>query len=158
MSGLERPFDKEELLSKLNSSANQASRDEALEISKQIVTELKSKGLQVVLAAPTPVFVTPADRCQRWFNRINPICSSGFKEDIEYQQQLREPVMKSYNKLVEATGITLWDPFPLLCPDGKYCYSKKNGNYLFIDQHHLTSNGNLILIESMLDVLKRLWK
>jgi peptidoglycan/LPS O-acetylase OafA/YrhL len=158
MSGLERPFDKEELISKLNSSANQASRDEALEISKQIVSELISKGLQVVLAAPTPVFVTPADRCQRWFNRINPICSNGFKEDIEYQQQLREPVMKSYNKLVEATGITLWDPFLLLCPDGKYCYSEKNGNYLFIDQHHLTSNGNLLLIESMLDVLKRLWK
>jgi hypothetical protein len=66
--------------------------------------------------------------------------------------------MAYYDRLVEDTGITLWDPFPLLCPDGKYCYSEKNGNYLFIDQHHLTSNGNLLLIDSMLELLRKLWK
>lgn len=158
MAGLEKTFDKDELLIKLNSSANQKSRDESLESSTVIVNELKANGLQVILAAPTPVFVTPADRCQRWFNRLNPICSNGFKEEIGYQIQLRAPVMVSYNKLVQDTGITLWDPFPLLCPDGEYCYSEKNGDYLFIDQHHLTSNGNLLLVRSMLDVLNRLWK
>ena len=158
MSGLDKPYDKQELLEKINSSENQKTREEALISSREIVKELSSRGLQVVLAAPTPVFVTPPDRCLKWFNRLNPICSNGFKEEIGYQEQLREPVMAYYNRLVQDTGITLWDPFPLLCPDGKYCYSEKNGDYLFIDQHHLTSNGNLLLVDSMLELLRKLWK
>jgi len=103
------------------------------------------------------VFITPADRCNKWFNKINPICSYGFKQPIGYEEQLRAPVMKSYKALATATGITLWDPFPYLCNDGKYCYSRKDGRYLFVDQHHLTANGNLLLVKSFLTELETIW-
>ena len=122
-----------------------------------LIKSLQEAGLHVVLAAPTPVFVTPADRCSRWFNKMNPICSAGFKEDKKFEAALRAPVMQSYRELAKATGATLWDPFPLLCPQEKYCYSEANGRYLYVDQHHLSSNGNLLLLNSFLDLTKQLW-
>ncbi|NBQ98755.1 MAG: hypothetical protein EBT26_11430 [Microbacteriaceae bacterium] len=66
--------------------------------------------------------------------------------------------MGSYKELANNTGATLWDPFPLLCSDGKYCYSEKDGRYLYTDQHHLSSNGNLLLVGSFLETLKTIWK
>ena len=157
MAASDGPFNKEELLGQLNAPAREAGRAEALALATEVVKSLQSHGLNVILAAPTPVFITPADRCNKWFNKINPICSYGFKQPIGYEEQLRAPVMKSYKALATATGITLWDPFPYLCNDGKYCYSRKDGRYMFVDQHHLTANGNLLLVKSFLTELETIW-
>lgn len=155
---LDSASDKEQLLANLTTKEQDASRADILKHSVDIVKMLQAKGLHVVLAAPTPVFVTPADRCIRWFNRMNPICEAGFKEDKNFELKLRAPVMKSYTALAKQTGATLWDPFPLICPKEKYCYSEAKGRYLFVDQHHLSSNGNLLLVDSFLALARSLWR
>ena len=155
---LDSASDKEQLLANLTTKEQDASRADILKHSVEIVKMLQAKGLHVVLAAPTPVFVTPADRCIRWFNRMNPICEAGFKEDKNFELELRAPVMKSYTALAQQTGATLWDPFPLICPKQKYCYSEAKGRYLFVDQHHLSSNGNLLLVDSFLALARSLWR
>ena len=154
---LEAASDREGILNKLASAANKEGRRVALAEAIDVVNSLQAKGLKVIIAAPTPVFVTPPDRCIRWFNKMNPICANGFREPIEFQLELRAPVMQSYTALAEATGATLWDPFPLLCFDNKYCYAERDGRYLFVDQHHLSSNGNLLLVESFIENLKKQW-
>ena len=155
---LDAAADKSQLLESLTTKEQDASREKILQHSVEIVRKLQAKGLHVVLAAPTPVFVTPADRCIRWFNKMNPICEAGFKEDKNFELQLRAPVMKSYEALSNKIGATLWDPFPLLCPKEKYCYSESKGRYLFVDQHHLSSNGNLLLVDSFLALARSLWR
>ena len=157
ISASDGPYNQADILTQLNSPEKQAGRAEALSAATKVVSQLQSHGLLVILAAPTPVFITPPDRCNKWFNKINPICSYGFKQPIGYEQELRAPVMASYNSLAASTGATLWDPFPYLCNDGKYCYSRKDGRYLFVDQHHLTANGNILLVGSFIDELKQIW-
>jgi hypothetical protein len=71
MAGHDSPYDEAGLLENLNSEDSQKGRQEAFASSKKIVEELQAKGLNVVLAAPTPVFVTAADRCRDWFNKVN---------------------------------------------------------------------------------------
>ena len=155
---LDAPSDRKEIIETLLSDSRQQGRAKALVDGISVVKSLQAKGLRVIIAAPTPVFVSPTDRCIRWFNNMNPICANGFREPIEFQKALRAPIMESYKELANKTGATLWDPFPLLCSDGKYCYSEKDGRYLFVDQHHLSSNGNLLLVGSFLETLETIWK
>jgi hypothetical protein len=150
------PLDKQALLAGLNSQRSSQDRADVLASSIKVVHTLQNLGLHVVLAAPTPVFEAPPDRCHRWFNRHNTVCLPGFKTDRGYQLKLRAPVMKSYVALAEKTGATLWDPFALLCPADP-CRSEVNLRFRYIDQHHLSANGNLVVFESFLGLAKRLW-
>ncbi len=157
IAGLLGPTDKTALLEQVNSAESEARRAEVLESSIAVVEQLQAEGLIVVLAAPTPVFETATDRCLQWFNQLNPVCASGFSTDRPYQDAFRAPVMESYVALTEATGATLWDPFPILCPDEDLCYSRVNDVYTYIDQHHLSANGNLLLLDSFLKLSRDLW-
>lgn len=157
IAGLMGPTDTEALLEQVRSADAQQRRDEVLATSITVVEKLQAEGLLVVLAAPTPVFETATDRCLKWFNQMNPVCASGFQTDRTYQDEFRAPVMTSYVALAEATGATLWDPFPILCPDEDFCYSKVGEVYTYIDQHHLSANGNLLLLDSFLQVSRSLW-
>ena len=154
---LDKALDREQLLLELDSALFEEARAKAMAETIEIVRTLQANGLTVVLAAPTPVFVSPPDRCIRWFNKMNPICSGGFNEPLDYQLKLRAPVMESYGEVAEVTGAILWDPFPLLC-GAEVCSSEKDGRYLYVDQHHLSSNGNLLLVASFLETLKTIWK
>jgi peptidoglycan/LPS O-acetylase OafA/YrhL len=154
---LDKALDREQLLLELDSALFEEARAKAMAETIEIVRTLQANGLTVVLAAPTPVFVSPPDRCIRWFNKMNPICAGGFREPVDYQLKLRAPVMESYGEVAEVTGATLWDPFPLLC-GAEVCSSEKDGRYLYVDQHHLSSNGNLLLVASFLETLKTIWK
>jgi peptidoglycan/LPS O-acetylase OafA/YrhL len=157
ISGLMGPTDKTQLLEQVNSAESESRRAEVLRSSIGVVEELQAEGLIVVLAAPTPVFETATDRCLQWFNQLNPVCASGFSTDRPYQDAFRAPVMESYVTLAETTGATLWDPFPILCPDSDMCYSKQGDVYTYIDQHHLSANGNLVLLDSFLALAHDLW-
>jgi peptidoglycan/LPS O-acetylase OafA/YrhL len=154
---LDGPLDRQTLLNDLQSEEFNKARELGLTSSIGLIEDLQSHGLKVVLAAPTPVFVSPPDRCIRWFNKMNPICAGGFREPVDYQLKLRAPVMESYREVTSVTGAALWDPFSLMC-DESYCYSEKDGRYLYTDQHHLSSNGNLVLVGSFLETLKTIWK
>ncbi len=151
------PLDKQVLLAGLQSQQAQKDRAEVLANSIGIVRTLQASGLTVVLAAPSPVFEAPPDRCHSWFNRHNPVCKPGFKTDRDYQLELRAPVMKSYRILSEQTGAILWDPFSLLCP-GNPCRSEVKQRFRYTDQHHLSANGNLVVFESFLNLARTIWQ
>jgi len=150
------PLDKQRLLAKVESKEAQLSRDRVLETSIEIVRTLQQFGVTVVLAAPTPVFEAPPDRCRRWFNRHNPVCAPGFETARNYQLELRAPVMKSYQALSKETGAALWDPFPLLCPADP-CQSKVDDRFRYIDQHHISANGNIVVFKSFLKLAHSIW-
>ena len=150
------PLDKQRLLAKVESKEAQLSRDRVLETSIEIVRTLQQFGVTVVLAAPTPVFEAPPDRCRRWFNRHNPVCAPGFETARDYQLELRAPVMKSYQALSKETGAALWDPFPLLCPADP-CQSKVDDRFRYIDQHHISANGNIVVFKSFLKLAHSIW-
>jgi peptidoglycan/LPS O-acetylase OafA/YrhL len=150
------PLDKKTVLAEVQSKQAQRDRADALANAIGIVQTLKASGLTVVLAAPSPVYEAPPERCQRWFNRQNPVCARGFKTDRAYQLQLRAPVMKSYQILSKQTGAVLWDPFSFLCPANP-CQAEVNGRFLFSDGDHLTANGNLVVFDNFLKLVDALW-
>jgi len=151
------PLDKTALLAGIKDPQSEKDRAEVLASSVGVVNRLQSMGLTVVLAAPTPVFEAPPDRCNRWFNRHNPACQAGFKTDRSYQLKLRAPVMNSYRSLSAQTGAILWDPFNLLCPDNP-CRSQVNRRFRYIDQHHLSANGNIVVFKDFLNLARRIWQ
>ncbi|MEI7442896.1 MAG: acyltransferase family protein [Actinomycetes bacterium] len=151
------PLDKKALLADVEGKQASQARADVLASSVGVVKRLQAMGLTVVLAAPTQVFETPPDRCHRWFNRHNPACVSGFKTDRTYQLQLRAPVMKSYRSLSAQTGAILWDPFNLLCPADP-CRSEVNGRFLYLDQHHLSPNGNIVVFRDFLNLARQIWQ
>ncbi len=151
------PLDKKALLAGVKGKQASKARADVLASSVGVVRRLQAMGLTVVLAAPTPVFETPPDRCHRWFNQHNPACKAGFKTDRGYQLQLRAPVMTSYRSLSAQTGAILWDPFNLLCPANP-CRSQVNGRFLYIDQHHLSPNGNIVVFKDFLKLARSIWQ
>jgi hypothetical protein len=150
------PLDKRAVLAEVESKQAHQDRAEALVNAIAIVQTLQASGLTVVLAAPSPVYEAPPERCQRWFNRHNPVCAPGFTTDRDYQLELRAPVMKSYQTLSKKTGAFLWDPFSLLCPSNP-CQAEENGRFLFSDGDHLTANGNLVVFDSFLKLTDAIW-
>ena len=150
------PLDKQALLTELESQQGKQDRADALARSLESVRTLQDAGLTVILAAPTPVFETPPDRCQRWFNRHNPVCAAGFTTDRAYQLDLRAPVMQSYKTLSAETGAMLWDPFVIMCPADP-CQSEVNNRFTYTDQHHISANGNLVVFRSFLKVVESIW-
>jgi hypothetical protein len=70
---LDAPSDRKEIIETVLSDSRQQGRDKALVDGISVVKSLQAKGLRVIIAAPTPVFVSPTDRCIRWFNNMNPI-------------------------------------------------------------------------------------
>jgi peptidoglycan/LPS O-acetylase OafA/YrhL len=150
------PLDKQVLLAEVQSKQAQQDRAEALANAIGIVKTLQASGLTVVLAAPSPVYEAPPERCQRWFNRHNPVCAPGFTTDRGYQLKLRNPVMKSYQTVSKNTGAFLWDPFSLLCPANP-CRAEVNNRFLYTDGDHLTANGNLVVFDSFFNLVRSIW-
>ena len=54
-----------------------------------------------------------------------------------------------------APGISVWDPFPVLCP-GATCAAFRDGKPLFIDGDHLSKYGDAVLLPAFLAHLGRL--
>jgi hypothetical protein len=150
------PLDKKTVLAEVQSKQAQQNRADALVNAIGIVRTLQASGLTVVLAAPSPVYEAPPERCQRWFNQHNPVCAPGFTTDRAYQLELRAPVLKSYVALSKQTGAVLWDPFSLLCPSNP-CHAEVKGRFLFSDGDHLTANGNLVVFDSFLKLADAMW-
>lgn len=141
-------FDLKEVVSENLSPQAIENRKSALASVIPVLENLKAKGVNVVFAAPTPVFSSPFFRCLDWFNSMNPVCQNNRGDTTAVQLQLREPVMKSYKQLERLGLAEVWDPFWELCDEAK-CNSLVNGVYLFSDQDHLSTAGNQLLIPSL---------
>ena len=128
------------------SAQAQSNRERSIKYAISTLRSFTSKGVQVVFDAPKPIFKLPPYRCSDWFNRDNPICSHGMTMDRDLLQTYRAPVLASYEQVIRALPtVTIWDPFPVLCP-GKICSVWSEGHSMFFDGDHLSAFGNMKLL------------
>jgi peptidoglycan/LPS O-acetylase OafA/YrhL len=117
----------------------------AVEDAKKWLQKFADKQLQVVFAAPTPVFKAPPFRCSDWFNSANPICVGQNQQSRSDLEKLRQPIIVSMKVLGQTyANVHIWDAFPLLCPND-VCRTQKDGRPLFFDGDHLSAYGNLVI-------------
>ncbi|MBK1641491.1 hypothetical protein CKO12_06295 [Chromatium okenii] len=120
----------------------------AMEDAKQLIQLFTDKKLQIVFEAPKPIFKAPPFRCADWFNRHNPICIGNNQQPRIELERLRQPIMASMYEIVDKfSSVSIWNPFPLLCPDA-VCYAFKDKRPLFFDGDHLSAYGNTVLYPS----------
>jgi hypothetical protein len=123
-----------------------ASRNDAVNEAAHVLRALTLHGAHVILEAPTPIFKTPF-RCSDWFNAGNEVCADGFEMGREELQNLRRPVVESMQTLTaRIPGTSIWDPFPILCPD-EICRPFRGNKPLFFDGDHLSGFGNQVLYD-----------
>ncbi len=115
---------------------------------------LEVPGVHFIIDAPAPVMKAPAYRCSDWFNGMNPVCASGLSVDRALLEELRAPVLASMRTLAARfDNLTIWDPFPILCPPGATCSAYDDGQPLYFDSDHLSGHGNRVLTPSFIETL-----
>lgn len=120
----------------------------AIEDAKSWLQLFADKQLKVVFTAPTPIFKAPTFRCSDWFNATNPICIGNNQQTRPELERLRQPIINVMHALGrEFQNVTVWDAFPVLCPDD-ICRTQKDGRPLFFDGDHLSAYGNLTIYPS----------
>ncbi|MGT2437733.1 SGNH hydrolase domain-containing protein [Bradyrhizobium betae] len=111
----------------------------------QLLAPMTQFGVRVEFEAPKPLFRSPPFRCSDWFNRGNAVCAPGFSMSRDDLERLRTPVLAAMTELAAKNSkISIWDPFPVLCPD-QTCTPFRDGKPLFFDADHLSGFGNDLL-------------
>ncbi len=145
-------FDLDKVLIQANSKKQVENNKQALAEAEQLVKQLKSRGLNVLMDAPKPIFKSPTFRCSDWFNNANPVCSAGFSVERDFLLEFRQPIMASLHYLHNELGVFIWDPFFVLCPEAM-CFAFDENKPKFSDGDHLSGYGNRILVDSFTEQL-----
>lgn len=67
--------------------------------------------------------------------------------------------MKLLNVLKrEFPALSVWDPFPILCPTQTCSAFDRQGKPLFFDSNHLSGHGNRVLAPSFITRVQKLLK
>jgi hypothetical protein len=117
----------------------------AMDETSALVQLALSRGADVVVEAPLPVFRAPPFRCADWFNRMNPVCSPGFEVPRAVEEAHRADAMRALAELQRRhPAVKIWDPMPVICP-GTACKAFQSGQPLFFDGDHLSGYGDDVL-------------
>ena len=107
-----------------------------------------AKGMNILFAAPTPLFRHSPFRCSDRFNRANPACRGGLSEQRAYLELLRAPIVAAMHTIAnELPAVHLWDPFTVLCP-ASVCTVTRDGRPIFFDGNHLSAYGDAVVYPS----------
>lgn len=107
-----------------------------------ILEPLADRGVRIEFEAPKPIFKSPPFRCSDWFNHGNAICAPGFDIARSELESRRRPIVDTMTMLAtKNSNFSVWDPFPLLCPN-QTCSPFLEGKPLFFDADHLSGFGN----------------
>jgi len=129
---------------------NSNKREEAITTAIPILKKLTGKGAHVIFEGPTPMLMTIPFRCSDWFNKSNPICQHGSEVSEVFLQKLRAPIVEAMQQIKSSVpGVTIWDPFPILCPSTP-CNAYENKMPLFFDGDHLSGYANELLSKSFI--------
>ncbi|MCC7633970.1 acyltransferase family protein [Stenotrophomonas rhizophila] len=132
--------------------------DAAMNSAHAVLRRLQAAGLQVVIDAPKPLFKASANRCSDWFNRINPVCAPGLEVSRAQLLALRADQLQQLQQLQDHyPQLTVWDPFPLLCPGATCSAFDADGLPLYFDADHLSGHGNRVLAADFIQMLLRVW-
>lgn len=150
-------FDRQQVLALSATPERIAERKLALQQAAEFIRKSQALGMHVLMDAPKPIFPAPPFRCSDWYNKANPICAPGFTVDRALLIKHREPIMQSLSTLHESLGVSVWDPFPVLC-HAPVCSAFEGDNPLFADGHHLSGYGNRLLVPSFTHQLQNIWR
>ncbi|MBU4611216.1 acyltransferase [Achromobacter sp. GG226] len=132
-------------------------RDAAAREAVEVVRALRQTGALVVFEAPKPIFRSPPMRCVHAYNATNAICADGLSIDRDQLLKWREPVMAAMASVTDGVpGAAIWDPFPVLCPEGPECHAMRDGRPLFLDGDHISGYGNELVVDAFKGFLKGL--
>ena len=142
---------------------NQISRREATnrfgEYLKTLYKEINKKNASLIIFQPTHSFkgiTLPPNVCRQWFASLNKECKKGLTinrdsvlDNLSYIRDMHIRISEETNN-----GITIFDPFPILCPPNQIeCSQILNGKPLYLDGDHLSEEGALIMKNNFLKVL-----
>ncbi|WP_299419409.1 acyltransferase family protein [Sphingomonas bacterium] len=118
------------------------------------LARLEAAGFRVVIEAPKPLFPAPPFRCADWYDRANPICADGFSIPRAKVLALRQGVFNEMTDLARRyPALSVWDPFPILCPGDPCRAFDTAGRPIMFDGDHLSGHGNDLVYPAMRDAI-----
>ncbi|MEJ0087783.1 MAG: acyltransferase family protein [Pseudomonadota bacterium] len=148
-------YSDEAVLAAMFSPEAMEARAEAQRIALEVLRPIHEKGVHIVFEAPKPIFRSPTFRCAVSYNISNPICADGSAMSREELEQLRKPVLDAFKAVAVALpDVSVWDPFPILCPE-QTCSAYRDGRPLFFDGDHVSGYGNRLLAPSFSEFVVR---
>lgn len=149
-------FTDQQMKDKIFGSEAILARQRATAEAEVVVRKFTDLGAKVIFEAPKPIFRSPTFRCAETYNRTNPICTSGSEVDRNEAVELRKPIVDALSQIGSTNvNVSLWDPFPILCPPAATCSEYREGKPLFFDADHLSGFGNRLLAPSFIQFVKR---
>jgi peptidoglycan/LPS O-acetylase OafA/YrhL len=135
-------------------SRDEAERATAVAAAQIVLRRFYEHGVRVVLEAPKPLFKAPTYRCVEIYNRTNEICAGGLAMNRVGLEEYRKPVLLALLRLGGAVpGVSIWDPFSILCPPDQFCRAIMNGRPLYFDGDHISGYANRLLFPSFRDFI-----
>jgi peptidoglycan/LPS O-acetylase OafA/YrhL len=115
-----------------------------------ILADLSGTGARIVFEAPKPIYRAPPFRCADWFNRDHPDCAVGLTMKRAELERMRRPVLTAMRTLAQdLPAVSVWDPFPILCPADPCRALDGQGRPQVFDADHLSGHGNDLLYPSL---------
>ena len=128
----------------------------ALADARRILADLSRSGARIVFEAPKPIYRAPPFRCADWFNRGHPDCAPGLVMKRADLERMRRPVLTAMMTLArELPAVSVWDPFPILCPADPCRALDARGRPQVFDADHLSGHGNDLLYPGLRDAMLR---
>jgi hypothetical protein len=145
--GEDGPRDKELAKSKVLSDKAVAIINRAVKENSALYKEFGEKGGQVIIELPKPMMNVPIFRCTKWFNRYNPVCSSGTTADRIEMDEYRAPIVNALlPQLAGMKNAIYYNTFDVLC-HGERCPGIEDGKPYFFDADHITLYSNMLIYE-----------
>lgn len=149
-------FNEDDVKNRIYGADAVASREKAIIEGKAVVQKFTALGVRVVFEAPKPIFRSPTFRCAEKYNQTNSICKPGSEVDRAEAVAFRKPVIDALTQIAATNDhISIWDPFPILCPPAATCSEYRQGKPLFFDGDHVSGYGSRLLLPSFEAFLTR---
>jgi hypothetical protein len=138
------------------SAAAATERAAAVSEGAAVIQQIQATGARVMLEAPDLVMKAPLFRCADVWTLSNPVCADGTTVNRGEFEHLRAPMLGSIQSLSgKVPGSHVWDPFPVLCPEGQECNGFLDGKPLFFDGDHLSGFANRLLLPSFTQAVRQ---
>ena len=115
--------------------------DQSVQALNTFASQVFDRGGRVVLIGASPEFSIESRLCTRlWFRPVNPAC----EETIANFRRARSTEAAHMQHL--DPRILVFDPLPVLCPEGRCRLIDGQNRPLYVDKDHLTNDANRRLI------------
>jgi Predicted acyltransferases len=124
-----------------------STRAKAVVKGREVLARLAGTGASVVIEAPNLLLNAPLYRCADPWTQTNPICAGGADVDRAEMQSLRAPMLNAIRDSISGIPHSgVFDPFPVMCPEGATCGGYRDGKPLFFDGDHVSAFGGRVLL------------